>query len=272
MVAALLQVPEDFVALGVAELKADGCLVESELGYCAPNFIEAQECEQSDAQRQRESRARRRDRGMVRDRSDGKDTWIQENGSQNVTTGHAGHGVGHNGSPLAVPSRAVPSRAVPSRAVPSEEATGSNSCSAKVVSITPLPGPAPRLPPPAPKEWPEVTLVRDAWNHHRGAELPEWRLTSDKRAKQVKELLARHGIERIVEAVRKLAGSKFATGQTDRGWRANPDWLVRPGSIEKALEGQYDDVEQRSRVTWTGSQADFDNDPYFGPSSKGGST
>ena len=57
MLAKAIGIPLDVVKTGLVGLLADGCLVESDLGFTAPNFLEAQECEASDAQRQRESRA-----------------------------------------------------------------------------------------------------------------------------------------------------------------------------------------------------------------------
>jgi hypothetical protein len=57
------RIPLEVVERVLPELLADGRLAEHELGYVAPNFIEAQETPQSDRQRKVESRARRRDRG-----------------------------------------------------------------------------------------------------------------------------------------------------------------------------------------------------------------
>ena len=59
-VAVLVGLPIEVVEAGLDALQEDGCLQKHELGYLAPNFIEAQETSQSDAARQRESRQRRR--------------------------------------------------------------------------------------------------------------------------------------------------------------------------------------------------------------------
>jgi hypothetical protein len=64
-VAAIVMMPPAIVATALPELLADGCVVEHELGYCIPNFIEAQEAAQSDKQRAKESRERRRLRGRT---------------------------------------------------------------------------------------------------------------------------------------------------------------------------------------------------------------
>lgn len=59
--AAVLRLPVDVVESAIPELVEDGRVVELELGYFAPNFLEAQEAPSSDPHRKRESRARRRD-------------------------------------------------------------------------------------------------------------------------------------------------------------------------------------------------------------------
>lgn len=41
------------------------------------------------------------------------------------------------------------------------------------------------------------------------------------------------------EALGKVPGSGFLKGDNDRGWRANLDWFLRPGTVAKLLEGAY---------------------------------
>jgi hypothetical protein len=213
MVAALLQVPEDFVALGLAALLDDGCLVESELGYCAPNFIEAQECEMSDAQRQRESRGRRRAKGMVRVRTGGMDTW-EGDGSQNVTTGH-------DGSQRVTPSRAVPSRAVPKETTLSTSSTepsnDNNGCGAKV---TPLPFVALQLPPkPGPAD--EVFAY---WRQAMGKP----RAVFDAKRRKLVEARLKDGfsVETLKAAIDGYRRDPFSMGKNDRNKAFNDLALI----------------------------------------------
>lgn len=42
------------------------------------------------------------------------------------------------------------------------------------------------------------------------------------------------------EAIERIKASPFCSGKNDRGWRANFDWLIKPGTATKVLEGQYD--------------------------------
>jgi hypothetical protein len=69
-VAGMIRMPAEIVEKFLPELLADGCIRECEIGYVLPNFMAAQEASQSDAHRQRESRARRRELAVTsRDRS-----------------------------------------------------------------------------------------------------------------------------------------------------------------------------------------------------------
>jgi hypothetical protein len=98
--AALTGFPLEHAEVGIVDLLMDGCLREHPFGYLAPNFMEAQEAISSDAQRQRESRLRRR---LVTERD------IE---SQNVSKSHAVSRAvtdGHAVSRAVTPSLAVPS-------------------------------------------------------------------------------------------------------------------------------------------------------------------
>ncbi len=45
----------------------------------------------------------------------------------------------------------------------------------------------------------------------------------------------------------RCASSPFCNGTNDRGWRADSDWFLKPGTLAKILEGKYDarDVQVR---------------------------
>ena len=42
-------------------------------------------------------------------------------------------------------------------------------------------------------------------------------------------------------AIAKVRASSFCMGNNDRGWRANVDWFLRPDSVARIMEGNYDD-------------------------------
>lgn len=89
----------------LAELETDGCVVITGDNLTVPNYLEAQESRMSDAQRKRESRARRRETALG--------VTIRP---ANVTTCPVSVTLGHTESHAVTPSLAVPSLAVPSRA------------------------------------------------------------------------------------------------------------------------------------------------------------
>lgn len=61
MLAGLVGLPEEVVQVGLADLLDDGRVMECEVGYLWPNYIEAQETPASPRQRTKEWRARARD-------------------------------------------------------------------------------------------------------------------------------------------------------------------------------------------------------------------
>jgi len=103
----LVGVPIEVAEVAVKQLIDDGTATETPTAIVFPRFLDAQECKQSDAQRQRESRLNRRIKA-VSER-------IHEADGHTVS-----HGVtdSHTVSQQVTPYRAVPSRTVPSRAVP----------------------------------------------------------------------------------------------------------------------------------------------------------
>ena len=46
--------------------------------------------------------------------------------------------------------------------------------------------------------------------------------------------------EQLDEAFRKAQSSSFCTGQNDRHWKADFDWLLNENNLVKVLEGKYD--------------------------------
>ena len=77
--------------------------------------------------------------------------------------------------------------------------------------------------------------------------LPRIRNLSDKRrrglAARIKDAFF---VEHFREAITKISESKFCLGDNDRGWKADFDFLLKPGVIEKVIEGKYDNRALRS--------------------------
>lgn len=89
---------------------------------------------------------------------------------------------------------------------------------------------APSLPP--------RSLV-DLWNSAAAPTLPRAELTG-KRKTATRLRLAERTLEQWRAVIERINASKFCLGENERGWRANYDWLVRPDTAAKVLEGQYD--------------------------------
>jgi hypothetical protein len=77
--------------------------------------------------------------------------------------------------------------------------------------------------------------------------LPKIAALTDQRRKKLKAILERYGAERWTDALRRLEQSDFCRGLGERGWRADFDFLVRPASFVKLLEGAYDNRTPSAR-------------------------
>ncbi len=53
----------------------------------------------------------------------------------------------------------------------------------------------------------------------------------------------------------RIADSPFLTGNNDRGWKAEIDWVLKPANLAKIVEGKYDDAT---------AQANGSGEPYMG--------
>lgn len=86
------------------------------------------------------------------------------------------------------------------------------------------------------------------WNDGCGG-LPQVRELSTARRKKANALGARYpNPEDWQEVMKRIRSSPFLTGQSDRGWKANFDWLLRPETVTKILEGQYDSSPTRKQT------------------------
>lgn len=71
--------------------------------------------------------------------------------------------------------------------------------------------------------------------------LPAVRQLTPKRRAGIRARVSEYGPEQVEAVFRKTAGSSFLTGDNDRGWQADFDWVLKPNNFIKILEGQYDD-------------------------------
>lgn len=66
---------------------------------------------------------------------------------------------------------------------------------------------------------------------------------SDSRKRLVNARIKEHGKDRFVEVVRKAVASDFLKGQSNRGFVASFDWIIKPTNFEKILSGNYGNKE-----------------------------
>lgn len=87
------------------------------------------------------------------------------------------------------------------------------------------------------------TDLAELWNENLPDPFPKIRKTkslSSKRKSAIKARLRENpNPEYWTEVFKKIRESNFLKGQSDRGWVADFDWLMRPDSAEKVLEGKY---------------------------------
>jgi len=80
----------------------------------------------------------------------------------------------------------------------------------------------------------------ELWEEERG-QLAGVRGVNGDRAKSLKARWQENpSAEFWTEVIRKIVASPFCNGENNRGWKANFDFLLKPGTAHKALEGQYD--------------------------------
>lgn len=88
---------------------------------------------------------------------------------------------------------------------------------------------------------PSGRALLDLWNEESG---------NLRKAKDLSGGRARHAKTRLTEepdlavwrvAIRTVAKSAFCNGAGEKGWTASFDWLLRPDSLTKILEGAYDE-------------------------------
>lgn len=78
------------------------------------------------------------------------------------------------------------------------------------------------------------------WNENRGEMLPAKSLAGDRITKAKARLKQEPNLAVWADAVKRASKDPFTTGTNSRGWKAGIDWLLRPGTLAKILEGSFD--------------------------------
>jgi hypothetical protein len=90
--------------------------------------------------------------------------------------------------------------------------------------------------------------IKKLYNEICGEELSSIRTMSDQRRKHLRARWKEEGNLDIFEYLfRKTIQSDFLTGDNDRGWQADFDWLIKnETNFNKVLEGRYDNSGKKS--------------------------
>lgn len=87
---------------------------------------------------------------------------------------------------------------------------------------------------------------RDTYNNICTS-LSSVRILTDKRKKAIKAFLKDFTAEQFREICTKANANAFLTGQNDRAWKADFDFLLRPDKAARILEGGYDNNGDRKQ-------------------------
>lgn len=85
-----------------------------------------------------------------------------------------------------------------------------------------------------------IERLANAWNAMalKGG-IPQIKVMTDKRKEQAGARIREHGIDVMLKAVESIPAAPFLTGQNDRGWKADIEFLLQPSSCLKLIEGSY---------------------------------
>jgi hypothetical protein len=78
------------------------------------------------------------------------------------------------------------------------------------------------------------------WNEHSGTLAKVTSLTKSRRAHANARLKEQGSLEVWKQAIERVAKSDFCNGINDRSWKATFDFLIKPDTLTKILEGTYD--------------------------------
>lgn len=93
--------------------------------------------------------------------------------------------------------------------------------------------------------------IADAWNDMaRTCGLSQVAKLTDARRKHLRNRVAEHGADKIIAAIQRIPQSRFLTGRTGDGWKANFDWLLQPSSCAKLIEGTYHNDGKGKGSAW----------------------
>ena len=95
----------------------------------------------------------------------------------------------------------------------------------------------------------ETHQLLKLWNQHMVPQFAPVRGCSAARLQRARSRWRDHPIDSFwIELFDKIKANKFLSGNNDRGWKANFDWLIRPDTVDKVLEGSYGGEQTKVRT------------------------
>lgn len=83
--------------------------------------------------------------------------------------------------------------------------------------------------------------VVEVWNENApGWGLKPIRKLTPHRRRKLATRIRENSIDEFTEAITAIGRSPFLRGESQRGWRANFDWMLEPSNFTKLIEGTYD--------------------------------
>lgn len=80
---------------------------------------------------------------------------------------------------------------------------------------------------------------------------------NDKRKGLINAVFEEYGEEAVKEVLSKVEEYPFLTGENDRGWKADFEWLMNRNNLLKVMEGRYD---RKPKKLKEGDDGYYDND------------
>lgn len=77
------------------------------------------------------------------------------------------------------------------------------------------------------------------WNELTTKPIPRCLEVTEGRRRAIGKRLIERPLEQWAEVFKAIEASPFCRGENDRGWRATLDWVLRPETATKVLEGKY---------------------------------
>ena len=102
--------------------------------------------------------------------------------------------------------------------------------------------------------------IFNLYNEICGKVLPRAKELTEERRRKIKKAVTIFGEEKVTEAFRKAADSKFLTGENDTGWTASLDWILRESSMTKILEDNYKDKKSKRKEDCINDTSEYGDD------------